>query len=325
MFISIIIPAYNAEKSLGSLLSQLLSTKLKNYEVIVVDDGSTDLTAKVAKSTKWNSKVRYYRLSKNSGAAKARNLGAKKAKGEILLFLDSDVLPIFDLPSYISKYFKGKTTRNICITGFPGTRRENMTFSQVYKYWRDWAYWNIDKDKSSFYHFRPAIGAIPKKYFWAAGGYDEKYPGATMEDMEFSYRLAKHGKIIFKKDLIVEHQFGTLAKLTYNYFRRSTFYIQLFLNRKQFTGVAMTGSEAATIFFADLVVLLTIISFLVPQALILLLLTTSYYLFLQRRFLTLIYQKEGLIFTIKSALTSFYLYLIITTATIYFIFTLLFK
>jgi len=135
-----------------------------------------------------------------------------------------------------------------------------------------------------------------------------------MEDMEFSYRLAKHGKIIFKKNLIVQHQFGTLFKLTKNYFRRSTFYAQLFLSRRHFTGVAMTESEAATIFFAGLIVLLALISFFVPQALILLLLTAIYYLFLQRRFLSLVYQKEGLVFTIKAALTSFYLYLIIICA-----------
>lgn len=319
--LSIIIPAYNSEKTLGSLLSQLTSTSLKSYEIIVVDDASSDLTSQIAKKFK----VRYFKLPQNKGAATARNLGAKKARGKILLFLDADVLPTFDLPKYISNYFKGKENENICITGFPGTRKENTSFSQIYKYWRDWSYWNLDKDPFSFYHFRPAIGAIPKKFFLKAGGYDQKYPGATMEDMEFSYRLAKKGRIIFKKDLLVKHQFGSLFKLTKSYFRRTTFYCCLFLSRRHFTGVAMTNSEATTIFFAGLIFLLIITAFLIPSAFFLLIPAVIYYLYLQRRFLTLICQKEGLIFTVKSILASFYLYLIIISAVIYFFLTLPFK
>ena len=316
--ISVIIPTYNSKKTLLLLISALKKTTLKNYQIIVIDDASTDNTQTAIKKIK---SVHYFKFKKNKGAATTRNKGALVSRGDILLFLDSDILPTFDIISYVSKFFKTKKNKSICITGFPGTLSENTSFTQKYKYYRDWTYWTLDKNQNSFYHFRPAIGAISKKYFNQAGGFNQKYPGATMEDMEFSYRLANCGQIIFKKDLKVQHQFGSFNKLTLSYFRRTTFFASLFLSQKKFTGVAMTNSEASTIFFAGLITFLIPVSILIPYAIIPLVITIIYYLYLQRRFISHIFKHEGLVFTVKSIFLSFWLYLVIITATIYYFLT----
>lgn len=87
---SIIVPAYNAEKTLYRCIESILAQKYDNYELIIVDDGSTDESFKILDQyKKANKRVNIFK-QKNSGAGSARNLGVAKAKGQYLLFLDSD-------------------------------------------------------------------------------------------------------------------------------------------------------------------------------------------------------------------------------------------
>jgi glycosyltransferase involved in cell wall biosynthesis len=88
VLVSIIIPAYNAERTLGECLDGCLAQGYPNTEVIVVDDGSTDGTERVARARN----VGYIR-QENGGPAKARNTGAREAEGEIIAFTDSDCIP----------------------------------------------------------------------------------------------------------------------------------------------------------------------------------------------------------------------------------------
>ena len=85
---SIIIPAYNNEKTIQECLRACKQQTVKPLEIIVIDDGSTDRTMELAKSEN----VIVF-SQKNSGPAKARNLGAEKSKGDILIFTDSDCVP----------------------------------------------------------------------------------------------------------------------------------------------------------------------------------------------------------------------------------------
>jgi glycosyltransferase involved in cell wall biosynthesis len=84
--VSIIIPAYNCERFLGETIKCAVEQTYKNTEVIVVDDGSTDSTAEIAKSYE---NVNYIYQS-NQGVAAARNTALMASKGEFIAFLDSD-------------------------------------------------------------------------------------------------------------------------------------------------------------------------------------------------------------------------------------------
>lgn len=88
MFFSVIIPTYNREHFLKISLESVLTQTFRDFELIIVDDGSTDNTKKIVKNYK-SKKVKYF-YQKNKGPAAARNLGIKKAKGQFLCFLDSD-------------------------------------------------------------------------------------------------------------------------------------------------------------------------------------------------------------------------------------------
>jgi len=85
--ISAVIPAYNAEQFIRRTIDSVLAQTYTDYEIIVIDDGSTDNTAEVVKS--YGSKVRYF-YQQNSGDGAARNAGIYAAKGEWVAFLDHD-------------------------------------------------------------------------------------------------------------------------------------------------------------------------------------------------------------------------------------------
>jgi glycosyltransferase involved in cell wall biosynthesis len=87
--VSVIIPTYNRAEMLIRAIRSVLKQTFKDYELIIVDDGSTDDTAKILKDYKAH-KFRYIRYNSNKGGAFARNLGIDNSKGKYIAFLDSD-------------------------------------------------------------------------------------------------------------------------------------------------------------------------------------------------------------------------------------------
>lgn len=88
---SIVICAYNLEKVIKEAMDSILTQRFKNFELIVVDDCSTDNTYKVLKKyEKQDPRVKILQTEENSGPAKARNVGVEQAKGEYIVYLDGD-------------------------------------------------------------------------------------------------------------------------------------------------------------------------------------------------------------------------------------------
>ncbi|WP_019508058.1 glycosyltransferase family 2 protein [Pleurocapsa sp. PCC 7319] len=85
--VSVIIPAYNGDRYIGEAVDSILSQTYSDYEIIVVDDGSTDSTRQVIEQ--YGSKIQYLSQT-NQGVAASRNLGLSKAQGEYIAFLDQD-------------------------------------------------------------------------------------------------------------------------------------------------------------------------------------------------------------------------------------------
>lgn len=88
--ISIIIPAFNAEKYIERCLNSVLNSSYKNFEVIVIDDGSNDKTASIVKVCASKDKRIKMVVKENGGSASARNLGLKIAAGDYIAFVDAD-------------------------------------------------------------------------------------------------------------------------------------------------------------------------------------------------------------------------------------------
>ena len=90
--VSIIMPAYNCGDFIGTTLDSVINQSYKNWEVIVVDDCSTDNTAEIIQEyiRRKDSRIKYHKLGENSGAAVARNKAIDLATGKYMAFLDSD-------------------------------------------------------------------------------------------------------------------------------------------------------------------------------------------------------------------------------------------
>lgn len=88
--VSIIIPVYNREKTLRYCLNSVLDQTMRDFEVIIIDDGSTDKSAKICHEYALNNNKIHYFYKGNGGVSSARNLGISKAQGQWITFVDSD-------------------------------------------------------------------------------------------------------------------------------------------------------------------------------------------------------------------------------------------
>lgn len=89
--VTVIIPTFNEEKVIGECLASLAKQTWKDMEIIVVDDGSTDKSTEVVSTTHYSLLTIHLLQQQHKGPGEARNLGAKLAKGEILVFVDADM------------------------------------------------------------------------------------------------------------------------------------------------------------------------------------------------------------------------------------------
>ena len=180
MRVSIIIPIYNEEKAIRECLNSLSRESYKDLEVIVVDDGSTDKT--LSKSQLSNLKCQILR-QKHQGPGAARNLGAKHAEGDILVFVDADMS--FD------KNFLKNLVKPIVAGKAKGT------FSK-YEYVSNWdnvwaRCWNVNQNwepkrrhPRNYPDKQPVFRAILKKEFDRVGGFT---PGGYTDDYSLYEKL----------------------------------------------------------------------------------------------------------------------------------------
>ncbi|MFH1662065.1 MAG: glycosyltransferase family A protein, partial [Candidatus Falkowbacteria bacterium] len=109
--ISIIIPIYNQADKLPKCLDSILAQTYKDFEIIVVDDGSTDNLEPIIKKYK-------YIFQENQGASSARNRGVKEAKGDFLLFCDADIVMKPDMLNEMMNALKNNPSASYAYSSF---------------------------------------------------------------------------------------------------------------------------------------------------------------------------------------------------------------
>lgn len=198
--ISTIIPAYNAAETLPHCLAALAAQRWQrdDFEVIVVDDGSQDETAALARAS--GARV----ISQpNAGPAAARNRGAAAARGELLLFTDADCEPTPDWIAQMTAPFADPDVAGVkgsYLTRQPQVvaRLAQCEFEERYD--RQEQLHAIDFVDSYAAGFRAAV-------FREAGGFDPAFRSPNHEDADLSYRLAAAGHLLrFNRAAIVHHR-----------------------------------------------------------------------------------------------------------------------
>ena len=302
--VSLIIPVYNREKTIGETLDSVSSMNYKKYEIITVDGGSTDRTvSKIREFTKKNKNIKLY-VEKGSSKGGARNLGAEKAKGEILIFVDSDVIiPKDAIPLILNSFKKERDT--VAVVGLFSSDCRPQNFVSIYKNLH--MHHTLVKLPKYIDTVVGALFAIKKNVFIKSGGFNKKL--AYVEDIEFGQRLSKMGyKIHLNKKLEVMHlkrfSFRNLLK---NDFEGAVHWIWLLLKdfntkkvikQKRFTD--KTINFILNVPVSYLLLLSLILSVMLPVFGIISAILFILFLFLDLGFLKLVQKKKGIKFSLFS-------------------------
>lgn len=207
--LSVLVPTFGRSQKLNNLLARCDQQTLapRRFEVIVVDDGSPQ-------PVEIDRAAHRYSLTllrqDNAGPAAARNLGLQHCRGKLVLFLNDDSLPAFDL---FEKHLVVHETRSdkVAVLGTFDFTSESLLhpFVQV-----------LNDSDLLFDYVRARDGALhPWQFFWTCnlslplaavreiGGFDaQNFPEPICEDVELGFRLAKRGySVLFRKDLTCEH------------------------------------------------------------------------------------------------------------------------
>jgi len=201
MRITVIIPVYNNTRDLPECLSAVrASAKNLDAEIIVVDDASTDETPTVAAAMG----VRVLKLSRNSGPGAARNFGAQHARGEILFFVDADVVVA---PSVLDRTVRTLDTRPeyaAVFGSYDARPRARGLVSQYRNLLHHFVHQQGNPEASTFW---AGCGAIRREIFLAVGGFDaEHYPRPSIEDIDLGLRLRQAGhRILLDREIQGTH------------------------------------------------------------------------------------------------------------------------
>jgi glycosyltransferase involved in cell wall biosynthesis len=197
--VSIVIPAFNAARYLESCLTALKASALQPFECIVVDDGSTDDSSRVA--TRFGAKV--LSTGGRRGPACARNLGAKAASGEILFFIDSDVCVHEDTLQRIVVDFSEEPGLDALMGSYDNSPQATEFLSVYRNLMHSFVHQNARREASSFWS---GCGAIKRSVFLKHNGFDDRYGRPAIEDIELGYRLTGAGhRLLLDRDVQVKH------------------------------------------------------------------------------------------------------------------------
>lgn len=198
--ISVIVPVYNGGSDFARCLAALQSSTIPPHEVIVVDDGSTDDSAEQARACG-------YRVlttpQPRSGPAKARNIGAHVASGQVLFFIDADVCVQPDSVGRVQAAFESDPELDALIGSYDDDPAHRDFLSQYKNLMHAFVHQSAREQASTFWS---GCGAIRRSVFLQHSGFDESYARPAIEDIELGFRMARaNHKMILDKDLRVKH------------------------------------------------------------------------------------------------------------------------
>lgn len=199
--VSVIVPTYNRLEKLKKAIGSVLSQTFKDFEIIVVDDGSSDGTKEYFDSTKQDVRVKYFYKENEGSPAISRNFGASFAKGQFLAFLDSDDewLP-FKLERQVSllknevdvvfTYSQAITSRNLCVSGYFPKKSGDIRVPLLLR--------NFIVTSSV---------VVKKEFFVKSDGFPVELGLTIAEDLKLWLKLSALGKGIYIDEVLVKYDF----------------------------------------------------------------------------------------------------------------------
>jgi len=296
--VSVIIPNYNGGKTIGNCIEAAFSSRYPMFEVVVVDDCSTDDSVDVIKRFP----CKLICLDRHAGTSKARNTGVSHSAGQILFFTDADcVLGEDTLSEAVTSLSELKTTVvGGTYTTIPVDDGFFSTFQSVFVNYSE------TKRREPDYIATHAM-VISRELLVRSGGFPEDFL-PILEDVELSHRLRRSGcRLIMNPAITVRHIFNfTLMKSLGNGFRKSLFWTKYSLGNRDIladSGTASKELKLNVILYPTEAV--AIIFFLISGKGYFLLLTVCLFilnLLSSRRLIMAFYRAKGFFFALEAAL-----------------------
>lgn len=201
LLISVIVPVYNGGRFIERCIDALLSNAYSRFEVVVVNDGSTDDSEDICRAKG----VTVLQSEKaRSGPAAARNFAAGKVNGEILLFVDADVVVEHDTISKVAACFARDPEIAALFGSYDDAPAEKNFLSQYKNLQHHFVHQNSNPEASTFW---AGLGAVRADTFRAVGGFDcEQFAVPSIEDIELGARLRRAGhRIVLDRSIQAKH------------------------------------------------------------------------------------------------------------------------
>jgi glycosyltransferase involved in cell wall biosynthesis len=196
--LSVVVPVRNDPGHLAECLRGLAASTLRDHEVIVVDDASTDGTAAVAEAAG----ARLVRQAERTGPAAARNRGVREARAPLVLFVDADVRVHPDTLERVVAGFADPSV-DALFGSYDLTPGSPNFLSQYKNLFHHYVHQRSTGEATTFWS---GCGAIRRDVFLGAGGFDTSYRRPAIEDIELGVRLIREGRrIAVRKDVLATH------------------------------------------------------------------------------------------------------------------------
>lgn len=203
--VSVIIPVYAVDSHSAELLRTTLrylrASDFQDFETFVADDGSP--AADAVQAVIAEAQVGFVRLDERKGPAAARNAAARKATGEILLFMDADTAVHSDTLSRLARQFEKDPDLDAVMGSYDQRPVAQGRVSRFRNLLHSFVHHRSHRQTITFW---AGCGAVRAARFWALGGFDEGFPAPSIEDVEFGLRLHEAGgKIELDPEIQVTH------------------------------------------------------------------------------------------------------------------------
>jgi GT2 family glycosyltransferase len=293
MRVSVIVPVYDNAADLAECLGALVPSAGRETEIIVVDDGSTDDTPNVTSQFG----VQVLRLERNSGAGAARNHGARHATGDVLLFVDSDVVVVPDTVARVVRVLEERPDLAAVFGSYDAAPRASGLVSQFRNLLHHFVHQQGDPEASTFW---AGCGAIRRAVFETTGGFDTGRYTRAIEDIELGYRLRDAGhRILLDKGLRVTHlkRWTLTSFLRTDVLYRAVPWSRLILQRRlRFDHLNLKAEHRASVVLALLVLAALVLTAVTPAMLALAAVAAVGLMIANRKLLAFFVRARGIAF-----------------------------
>ncbi len=241
---AVIIPVHNDSATLSATLETVLpEVRAQGWELIVVDDASTDGSGKLAEAQG----ARVLRLDENRGVAGARNAGAAKVDVDILIFVDADIVPARgSLTAMVSTLSQRPELHAVGAYPLPGDLSAGWS-SHFVGLRSAWGYgWKEGETERNFSSIQSECGAVRRPVFRELGGFPEIYKGVGMEEFQMAHEMEVRGYgNVLIRSASYRHHYKPLFHRCRILYDRTARWVPLFFRRKRFESPGAVGTPGA--------------------------------------------------------------------------------